>query len=213
MAQSKSTVRKKYDTTAKYYDLALKLYALIGISKTFRKRAVSLLRLKRGDCVVELGCGTGVNFPLVIEQIGSEGRLIGLDLSSNMLVGARGRVERMGWKNVELIQGDIAAYRYSEGVNAVLSTGVFGYIDDSDPVIKAASQAIVPRGRLVIMDGKRPDRLPSWVFHLIVWASRPFGVTGDYFDKRTWESVQRYFRDTAVEHLYGGMILLLAIVL
>ncbi len=73
-------------------------------------------------------------------------------------------------------------------------------------MIKAASHALVPGGRLVIMDGKRPDRLPSWVFNLIVWLSRSFGVTSDYFDKRTWESVERYFRETAFEQMYGGML-------
>ena len=107
-----------------------------------------------------------------------------------MLACARKRVERAGWKNVGLVQSDIVAYTFPEGVNGVLSTGLFGYIADCDRVIEAASQALVPRGRLVILDGKRPERLPSWVFHLIVWLSRSFGVTSDYFDKRTWESVE-----------------------
>ncbi len=132
--------------------------------------------------------------------------MIGVDLAPNMLVRARERVEREGWKNVELVQSDIAAYNFPEGVNGVLSIGVFGYIADCDRVIKAASQALVPGGRLVVMDGKRPDRLPLWVFKLIVWLSRSFGVTSDYFDKRTWESVERYFRETGFEQMYGGML-------
>lgn len=206
MTLSKQEIRSRYQSTAKYYDFALRLYGLIGIRKAYRAKAVKLLRLQRGDRIVELGCGTGINFPLIIKQIGPEGRLIGVDISPKMLECARKRVERAGWKNTELFQGDIAAYSFPEGVNGVLSTGVFGYIEDYDHVIRAASHAIVPGGRLVIMDGKRPERLPSWVFKLIVWLSRPFGVTGAYFDKRTWESVQRYFRETAVEQMYGGMV-------
>ena len=206
MTLSKSKVRNRYDSTAKYYDFALKLYALIGIGKTFRKRAVSLLRLKRGDCVVELGCGTGINFLLVIAPVGPGGRLVGVDLSPKMLDVARRRVERAGWKNVELVQGDIASYSYPGGVNAVLSIGVLGYINDFDRVIKSAFQAIVPGGRIVVLDGKRPERLPSWIFNPIVWVSRPFGVTRAYFDKPIWESVVRYFQETTLEQMYGGMI-------
>ncbi|MHC4638826.1 MAG: class I SAM-dependent methyltransferase [Planctomycetota bacterium] len=206
MALSKEEIRSSYETGAKYYDFAVRLYGLIGIRKAYRLRTIKLLRLNRGDCVIELGCGTGLNFPPIVEQIGPEGRLIGVDLSSKMLAHARERVERSGSKNIELVQSDIFAYNFPEEINAVLSIGVFGYIADCDRVIKAASHALVPDGRLAIMDGKRPERLPSWVFKLIVRLSRSFGVTSDYFDKRTWESVERYFRETALEQMYGGML-------
>lgn len=206
MALSKQEIRLSYDSAAKYYDFALRLYGLIGIRKAYRSRAVQTLGLQRGNCVVELGCGTGINFPLIVEQIGPEGRLIGVDLSPRMLACAQERVERAGWKNVQLVQSDIVEYNFPEGVNGVLSIGVFGYLADCDRVIEAVSHALVPGGRLVIMDGKRPGRLPLWVFKLIVWLSRSFGVTSDYFDKRTWESVERFFRETAFEQMYGGMI-------
>lgn len=206
MTVSKDKVRKSYDTTAKYYDFALKLYALIGIGKAFRKKAVNLLQLKRGDHVVELGCGTGANFPLILEEIGPEGKLTGVDLSPGMLDSVQRRVMRKGWKNVELVQGDIAEFVFPEEVDAVISTGVFGYIEDGDRVIKAAAEAIQGGGRIVIADGKQPERLPLWAFWFIVLVSRPFGVTREYFDKRTWESVERYFVHTHYDETYGGML-------
>ncbi|NIO20960.1 MAG: class I SAM-dependent methyltransferase [Candidatus Aenigmarchaeota archaeon] len=82
-------MRSSYQSAAKYYDFALRLYGLIGIRKAYRSRAVKLLRLQRGDCIVELGCGTGINFPLIVEQIGPEGRLIGGDLAPKMLACAQ----------------------------------------------------------------------------------------------------------------------------
>ena len=100
----------------------------------------------------------------------------------------------------------ISAYRFPERVNGILSTGVFGYIRDPDPVMGAALRALVPGGRLVILDGKRPDRLPTWAFRFILWISRPFGVTEDYFDKQTLESVRRHFPENAIEQMYGGMV-------
>jgi demethylmenaquinone methyltransferase/2-methoxy-6-polyprenyl-1,4-benzoquinol methylase len=178
--------------------------------KTYRSLAVQKLSLKRGDCIIELGCGTGLNFPFIIEQIGSEGRLIGIDLTPGMLDLARVRVERADWNNVELIQSDLAAYDFPEKVNGVLATGVFGYIAEYDPIIKAISRALHSGGRLVILDGKRPEKLPSWLFKIVLKLGRPFGFTPDYFNVRPWESVKTYFQETSLEQKYGGLIYILS---
>ncbi len=207
MVLSQQKVQSMYESGAKSYDSHVKLYRFIGLHiEAYRARAVELLRLEPGDSVVELGCGTGLNFPSIMERIGPEGRLIGVDMTPGMLEGARERVERSGWKNVELVQSDIAEYDFPEKVKGVLSTGVFGYIAEYDRVIKAVSQALTPGGRLVILDGKQPESLPSWLFKIVLRLARTFGVTPDYFDRHTWESVERYFRETALEQLYGGMI-------
>jgi demethylmenaquinone methyltransferase/2-methoxy-6-polyprenyl-1,4-benzoquinol methylase len=79
---STQDIKAKYRRQANRYDFAVQLYRLLGLRiKAYRLRAVDLLRLKRGDCVVDLGCGTGLNFDLLVERIGPEGRLIGVDLS------------------------------------------------------------------------------------------------------------------------------------
>ncbi len=207
MMLSKQEVQSMYQSGAKYYDFTTLLYRLIGLRmKAYRSHAVRLLHLKRGDFVVELGCGTGLNFPLLIEQIGPEGRLVGVDLTPKMLECAQERVEHTGWKNVELVQSDIAAYDFPEGVNGVLATGVFGYVAEYDSVIRAASHALVPGGRLVILDGKEPERLPSWLFEIVLRLGRPFGFTRDYFKVHPWESIERFFQETAFQEMYGGMI-------
>lgn len=206
---SKQEIQLMYQSGAKHYDVTTQLFRLVGLRiKDYRLRAVQLLRLKRGDCVVELGCGTGLNFPLLVEQIGPEGRLVGVDLASKMLEHAQERVDRSGWKNVELVQSDIAAYDFPEGINGVLATGVFGYVTEYDRVIKAASHALVTGGRLVILDGKQPDHLPLWLFKLVLWLGRPFGFTLDYFNGHPWESVEHFFQETTLEQMYGGMIYL-----
>ena len=127
-------------------------------------------------------------------------------MTAEMLAHAEQRINRSGWENVELVQSDIAAYDFPEGVNAVLSTGVFGYVGEYDRVIQAASHALVSGGRLVIMDGKQPERLPRWLFKVVLWLGRPFGVSPDYFDRHTWESVERHFQETALEQRYGGLM-------
>jgi SAM-dependent methyltransferase len=58
-----------------------------------------------GNVVIDAACGTGLSFPLIEERIGAEGRLIGVDLSDEMLAKARQKVTEAGWKNVTLIEG------------------------------------------------------------------------------------------------------------
>ncbi len=205
---STQTVQEKYKRQAKRYDFAIfYIYRLIGLRiETYRRRAVDLLRLKPGDRVVDLGCGTGLSFPLIVARIGPQGRLIGVDLTPEMLECAQARVEEAGWNNVELIQSDIADYGFPQGINAVFSTGAFGFVSEYDRVVEKVSRALVPGGRLVIVDGKRSERWPPWLFKLFVWLSRPFGVTPDYFAHPCWESVERYFQESTIEEMYGGLI-------
>jgi ubiquinone/menaquinone biosynthesis C-methylase UbiE len=208
---SRQKVQAMYQSGAKHYDFTTILFRLIGLRmKAYRLLAIKKLSLQRGNCVIELGCGTGLNFPFLMEQIGPEGRLIGIDLTPGMLDIARERVERSGWKNVELIQSDIAAYDFPEGVNGVFATGLFGYIPEYDRVIKAASQSLVPGGHLSILDGKQPENLPSWLFKIVLKLGGPFGYTPEYFNVRPWESVERYFKETSFETRYGGMIYILS---
>ena len=167
---------------------------------------MELLRLKRGDCVVDLGCGTGLSFPLLLQEIGPEGQLIGVDVSAAMLGCARERIERSHWNNVHLVHGDIVEYNFPESVNAALSIGVFGYISERDRVMERIAHTLVPGGRVVIVDGKQPDRWPQWLFKLFVCFSSRFGVTEEYFDGRTWEPVERFFQDTTFEEVYGGLL-------
>ncbi len=208
---SRQEVQAMYQSGAKHYDFTTILFRLIGLRmKAYRSLAIKKLVLQRGNCVIELGCGTGLNFPFLMEQIGSEGRLIGVDLTPGMLDIARARVNRSGWKNVELIQSDIAAHDFPEGINGVLATGLLGYIPEYDRVIKAAFQSLVPGGHLSILDGKQPVNLPSWLFKIVLKLGGPFGYTPEYFNVRPWESVERYFKETSFETRYGGMIYILS---
>ncbi len=211
MAISKQKVQAMYQSGAKHYNFTTILFRLIGLRmKAYRSLAIKKLSLQRGDFVIELGCGTGLNFPFLMEQIGPEGRLIGVDLTPGMLDIARERVERSGWNNVELIQSDIVDYDFPEEVNGVFATGLFGYISEYDHVIEAASQCLLPGGHISILDGKRPENLPSWLFKIILKLGGPFGYTPEYFNVRPWESVERYFKQTSLEKKYGGMIYILS---
>ncbi len=207
MGTSTETVHAAYDRHARKYDRAVNLYRLMGLRiEQYRSRAVELLQLKHGDCVVDLGCGTGLSFEILMKYIGTGGRLIGVDISSQMLACAQERADRAGWNNVQLIEDNILNYEFPERIDGVLSTGVFGYLSERDRVVARISHSLAPEGRLAIVDGKRPGKWPKWLFKLFVSISRPFGLTEEYFEGRTWEVLEHYFEQTTFEELYGGLI-------
>jgi len=200
-------VRRLYDAGAERYHRTTLLYQLIGLRvHAYRVQAVDALRLEPGGCVVELGCGTGMNFPLVLEHLGPEGRLVGVDLSGRMLDVARRRIEKAGWRNVELVEQDVAAFDLPGRVDGILATGVFGYLAEYEEVIRSASEALSPGGRLVLLDFKQPESLPSWLFRIVLTLGRPFGFTREYFKIRPWEAMERWLAEVSMEHRYGGMI-------
>lgn len=209
-ANSSEEVLSAYKKIAKYYDYIVRVFRLLGYDYvTYRSRAISALHLKRGQAVVELGCGTGINFPKIIQNIGKEGRLIGVDLTPEMLEIADQKVKKEGWTNVELIKADMANYDFPENVDAIISTGAFGWLDNPEQVIKKACSALNPGGRFVLLDLKRPNRWPSLLFKIFFEKIGAIaGVNSSYVSTHPWEAVNKYFDETDYEERYGGAMYL-----
>ena len=200
-------IQSTFQKISRRYDWHMKAYNLVGLRiANYRRHAVELLQLKKGDRVVDLGCGTGLSFPAIIERIGPEGRLIGIDMTAGMLACARERCDRAEWHNVELIQSEIGAYEFPGKIDAAISTGVMGYVTEFDRVIQNAEQALAPDGRMVILDAKKPEAWPPWLFQLLFKIKKPLGLGIEFFDSHPWESIERHFRETAFEERYGGWV-------
>ena len=208
MQISKKQVEDVYQKNAKTYDLAVKIfYPLIGLKiDEYRKKAVDCLNLNNGDLVVDLGCGTGLCFPLLMEKIGPNGKLLGVDISTEMLSVAEERVKSAGWSNVELIHSDIEEFEFPAEINGLISTGVFGYLGERTKVLEKIYKSLVNNGKVVIVDGKRPQKWPSLLFKLFVKLSSPYGLTESYFDNNTPEIVARLFQNVTFEDMYGGLL-------
>jgi SAM-dependent methyltransferase len=93
---------------------------LFFVPPHFRKRAAQRLGLRPGDRVLEIGCGTGRNFPYLRQAVGPNGRIYGVDLSGGMLAKAQALCEQQQWSNVELAQNDAAEYVAPEPLDGVL---------------------------------------------------------------------------------------------
>src|SRR6202044_2485796 len=99
------TYRKK----ARHYDVTSRLYPAPGYpQRVQRRRAVQALGLRPGDTVIDMACGTGLNFPLLQRAVGPGGRIVGVDLTDAMLARAQNRIQSNGWSNFSLVQADAA---------------------------------------------------------------------------------------------------------
>ena len=101
-------VRKTFTDWAPYYD------ATHSWTLPHRRESRLALGVQRGDRVLDMACGTGLNFPHLRELAGEGGHVLGIDLTPAMLDVARGRIARHGWKNVEVRQADAAQLPLSD---------------------------------------------------------------------------------------------------
>lgn len=169
------TVRRTYDHRARLYDIALTAFAGLGFrSGAYRRSAVAALELVAGATVVDLGCGTGRNLPLLAERVGPTGRVVGVDFSAGALARAARRTQPGA---VELVRADAAAYPFPASLDAVLATFSLSMMADPAAVLERAAAALRPGGRLVVLDFRVPDSWPRAARWGALALARPFGET------------------------------------
>ncbi|GAA1448808.1 hypothetical protein GCM10009617_35950 [Leifsonia poae] len=181
------TYRKK----AKHYDVTSRLYPAPGYPQhAQRARAVRALGLRPGDTVIDVACGTGLNFPLLEQAIGSGGRLVGVDLTDAMLERAEDRVEAYGWRNVCLVRNDAAQFDFPGDVHAILSTYALTQVPGREQVIAHGAAALRAGGRWVVLDLKIPDSTPRWLSKVGVAVVHTSGSLDEWVARRPWETIR-----------------------
>lgn len=202
MAFDRDAIRELYRRRAGRYDRSLWLFRLAGFRfGRYRRSTVGSLGLGPGDTVVDLGCGTGLNFALLEQAVGPNGTIVGIDLTDAMLDRARVRVSSRGWRNVQLTRADLAEYTPPDAIAGALSTFAITLVPEYDQVIARCAAALRPGGRLAICDFKEPPGWPHWLVRLFAWLNRPFGVTLDLASRHPWESIRRHLAEVDYQEL------------
>ena len=196
-----------YRKRAKRYDLSSLLLYLAGFRhQAYRARAIQSLALHDGDTVVDLGCGTGLNFSRLQEKVGPRGRIIGVDLTDAMLDEAGARVPAHSWSNVELVRSDAANYVFPSALDGILCTFALTLVPEFDEVIQNGASALLPGKRFVILDFKRPS---GWFMDktaplLATLLTGPFGGTIEMALRKPWLSLEKHFAHVQLTNLYFG---------
>jgi demethylmenaquinone methyltransferase/2-methoxy-6-polyprenyl-1,4-benzoquinol methylase len=168
-----------------------------------RRRVVGLLRLRPGDAVLDVACGTGLSFPLIQEAIGPGGRLLGVEASPEMMARARERVEQAGWGNVTLVEAPMEQARPPFPLDAIL----FNYTHDvlrSPLALLGIFSAARPGARVAAAGMKL---FPWWLAPLNLYAlakARPYMTTFEGL-ARPWDLLAQYVPGLAVTPTQLGM--------
>jgi SAM-dependent methyltransferase len=168
----------------------------------FRRRIVDALDVRRGDVVVDVGCGTGLCLPLLQERIGTEGFIIAVDESAAMLNIARARAEQFGWSNVTFITAPAAKVDLPVDADAALFCAVHDIIRCPDSVRNILSQ-LRPGAHIASGGGKWAA---PWLVLLNAYVAalhRPCVRSFEGFD-RPWSVLTAHLQDLRITEMAFG---------
>ena len=172
-------------------------------TEPLRRRTIAKLALRPGDTALDVGCGTGLSFDLLVAGIGPRGRLIGIEQSPEMIAIARQRVAARGWSNVTLFEAPIEDVAVPGPLTALL----FNFVHDvlqSPPALARIFAAAAPGARVACQGMKL---FPWWAapLNLFVLAkARPYMTTFSNL-ARPWTALEPHVPRLECETTMFGM--------
>lgn len=167
-----------------------------------RRQVIGMLALQPGETVVDVACGTGLSLPLLREAVGPAGKVIGIEVSPDMIEIARARCTAAGWNNVSLIEASVE----EADAGAKFDAALFNYTHDvlqSPRALERLFSFARPGARVAIAGIKHP---PPWLFPLRLYRllkARPYVTTLSGLD-RPWRLVEFRLANLSVRSMLLG---------
>ena len=169
----------------------------------YRRDTVKLLPVRRGDVVLDVGCGTGLCFGFLRDKIGSTGHILGIDASAPMLDLAEGRVRSNEWDNVTLLQAPLEDAQIPVTADAALFSATHDILQ-SRPALENVFRHLRPGAWVAASGGKWAPRWKAALNLCVLAVHEPF-VTSFTGFARPWSLLQHFVEELrVVEVAFGG---------
>jgi len=153
MRNTLKKVLANYDNSARFYNILNSLY-FFGRDKKFRSMLAKKANLKLGDVVLDICCGSGSNFPFVLERIGKKGLLLGLDVSAKML--GQSKNKKLDG-DINLIRSDAASLPFrDDSLDVFLASFCLKITPELDIVVDEAARVLKCDGRFGTLSNFKP---------------------------------------------------------
>jgi len=197
----------RYTHSASWYDTV----SAEPIYRVGRERAIPALHLQEGSRVLDIGCGTGLNFPLLLAAVGRSGQVVGVDRSREMLEVARRKMIHLPPGNVALVKADAEQLDHvavgldarDSPFDAVLFTYSLSLMSNWERAWLRATSLVRPGGRAGIVDMDSPH---GWARLLDPAARLACWLGGADINARPWTLLERDAADVQSWSFRGGHV-------
>jgi demethylmenaquinone methyltransferase/2-methoxy-6-polyprenyl-1,4-benzoquinol methylase len=187
---------------AAYHEHAASYERDTAAFQPYRRAVVEALPLRRGQIVLDVGCGTGLCCGLLREQVGQEGEVVGIEESPEMAAVARENIAREGWDNVTVIQAPAEYAEIERTVDAALFCAVHDILQSSQ-ALKNIVTTLRPGAWVAAGGGKWAAPMMVALNSMVSVLHAPYVRSFDGFD-RPWQQLEQMVEDVQVRELAFG---------
>ncbi len=182
---------------------------LASFIRPLRQEAVTHMHLQSGARVLDVGCGTGASFPSLVQAVGQEGEVVGVEISPDMAAQARKRIEQEGWNNVHVLEGNAQTIALSGTFDGLLLFAAHEVLTSREaldhllPHLKDAGCIVAFGAKL---STGRMARLLNPLVRTFTCALLP--ASGAPFDEHPWQLLEERTGTLQTEERVGGFMYL-----
>ncbi len=178
--------------------------------KSLRQKAVQMLALKPGDRVLDTGCGPGGCFPYLVRAVGPSGSVAGIEISPEVTINARRRIEKNRWSNVQVVTADVRTVKLQGGFDGLLMFAVGGVyaspqaLDNLFPYLKKDARVCAFGVKL---SHHRSGKIFNTFFRAMV-SKLSFPSSPDFLNYEPWNLLEKRVGKLTVEEYFFGCFFL-----